>query len=325
MGVVVTSYMQRRGQRGHEKSKLYPPFSDALAVIEHCHQAFNAGGVQIGIGPWNSDECKPVRAKCEDYDMFLEGQIRLPENESDVDQFEATLKAAKEAGVTVHRVALGGRRYEDFDSLKKFTAARDRAWKRLRLAEPIAAKHRVKIGIENHKDWRIPDMLAFMEGLSSEYVGTCIDTGNSISLLEHPNETVEAFAKYGVTTHIKDMGVKEYKHGFLLSEVPIGEGFLDMKRLLTICEKAHPAIQFSVEMITLDPLKIPCLTEKYWATFGETKGQRLANALAMVRKHASNKPLPHISGRTPYTMLAYEEANIAQCIHYAETTLGLNG
>ncbi|MFT5406666.1 MAG: hypothetical protein ACI9DF_005529, partial [Verrucomicrobiales bacterium] len=56
MGVVVTSYMQRRGQRGHEKSKLYPPFSDALAVIEHCHQAFNAGGVQIGIGPWNSNE-----------------------------------------------------------------------------------------------------------------------------------------------------------------------------------------------------------------------------------------------------------------------------
>lgn len=324
MGVVVTSYMQRRRQR-NQKSQLYPPFKNALELIEHCHDAFNAGGVQTGIRGWSKDFSKQVRETCEKYDMFLEGQISLPKNEADVDRFEADILTAKAAGATVHRVALGGRRYEQFDKLEQFNSARDRAWLKLRLAEPIAAKHRVKIGVENHKDWRISDMLAFMESMSSEYMGTCIDTGNSISLLEHPVETVEAYAKYGVTSHIKDMGVKEYEEGFLLSEVPIGEGFLDMRRLFDICEKSNPTIQFSLEMITRDPLKIPCLTKRYWATLGEMKGQRLANALSMVRKHQTDKPLPYISGRTQDGKYEYEEANIAQSIRFAERNLGLNG
>jgi 3-oxoisoapionate decarboxylase len=324
MGVVITSYMQRRRQR-NQKSQLYPPFKDALELIKHCHKAFNAGGVQTGIRGWSKDFSRQVRETCEKYNMFLEGQISLPKNQADADRFERDIISAKEAGATVHRVALGGRRYEQFDKLEQFKTARDRAWLKLRLAEPIAAKHKVKIGVENHKDWRISDMLAFMKSLSSEYMGTCIDTGNSISLLEHPLETVSAFSKYAVTSHIKDMGVKEYEEGFLLSEVPIGEGFLDMKRLIDICEKANPAIQFSLEMITRDPLKIPCLTEKYWATLGEMKGHRLANALSMVRQHQTDKPLPYISGRTQDGKYEYEEANIAKCIRYAETDLGLNG
>lgn len=324
MGVVITSYIQRRRQRRAQSEK-YPPFSDALSLLEHCHHAFNAGGVQTGVKGWQEAFSKKVRDKRESYGMYLEGQIGLPRNGTDVERFERDIVMAKEAGATVHRVALGGRRYEDFDKLEEFEAARQRAWMRLRLAEPIAAKHRVKIGIENHKDWRIPDMLAFMDGLSSEYVGTCIDTGNSIALLEHPEDTVRAFAKYAVSTHIKDMGVKRYDEGFLLSEVPVGEGLLDMPKLFDICEEANPEIQFSLEMITRDPLRIPCLTARYWATFGEIKGEQLANTLSMVEKHGSERPLPHIKGRSADDIYAYEEANIAQSIRYAETHLGLAG
>ncbi len=324
MGVVITSYMQRRRQK-NQKSKRYPPFKNALDFIEQCHKAFKAGGVQTGIRGWSREFSSRVRERCERYGMFLEGQVSLPRDETDIGRFETDLVNAKEAGATVHRAALGGRRYEDFDHLEEFQAARQRALTRLRLAEPIAAKHRVKIGVENHKDWRIEDMMRFMEGLSSEFIGTCIDTGNSISLLEHPLETVTAFANYAVTSHVKDMAVKEYKDGFLLSETPLGEGFLDMKRLLNVCEKANPKIQFSLEMITRDPLKIPCLTDKYWATLGEIKGQRLANALATVRQNEWDKPLPYIKGRTRDGIYEYEEANIAQSLRYAENELGLTG
>ena len=324
MGVVVTSYMMRRRQR-KQVSQEYPPFRSALELIEHCHQAFNAGGVQTGIRGWNKELAAKIRAKCEGHGMYIEGQISLPKNEADTERFESEIITAKTAGATIHRAALGGRRYEQFDRLEEFESARDRAWTRLRLAEPIAAKHKIKIGIENHKDWRIPDMLAFMEGLSSEYIGTCIDTGNSVALLEEPNETVTAFSKYAVTTHIKDMGVKEYEHGFLLSEVPIGKGFLDMAHLFDLCERANPGIQFSVEMITRDPLEIPCFTDKYWATLGEINGHRLASTLALVKSHQTDDPLPKVRGLTHDAKLAYEETNIAECLRYAETHLGLKG
>ncbi|MDC0325622.1 sugar phosphate isomerase/epimerase [bacterium] len=281
--------------------------------------------MQTGVGGWSKSFARQVRRKCENYGMFLEGQISLPKDQNDLERFESEITTAKEAGANIHRVALGGRRYEQFDKLEQFKAARERAWMKLRLAEPIATKHRVKIGIENHKDWRITDMMAFMNELNSEYMGTCIDTGNSISLMEHPLETIQAFAKYAVTTHIKDMAVKEYEDGFLLSEVPIGEGFLHMNHLFDICEKANPSIQFSLEMITRDPLKIPCLTEKYWTTFEEMKGSRLAKTLAMVRELQTRKELPKISRLNKELQYKLEEDNIAKCLSYAENTLGLNG
>jgi len=165
-----------------------------------------------------------------------------------------------------------------------------------------------------------------MEGLSSEYIGTCLDTGNSISLLEHPMETVEtveAFAKYAVTTHIKDMGVKEYEDGLLLSEVPVGKGFLDMKRILEICEKSNPKIQYNLEMTTREPLKVPCLTDRYWATFGEVWGEQLARALSMVRKHQQDD-LMSIAGKSGDSLYELEERNEVESVRHAQT-LGLNG
>jgi len=69
------------------------------------------------------------------------------------------------------------------------------------------------------------------------------------------------------------MAVQEYEEGFLLSEVPLGEGFLDLKKMVAILQKANPTIQFNLEMITRDTLKIPCLTPKYWATM-ETRRRR---------------------------------------------------
>jgi L-ribulose-5-phosphate 3-epimerase UlaE len=77
------------------------------------------------------------------------------------------------------------------------------------------------------------------------------------------------------------MGVQEYEEGFLLSEVPLGQGFLDLKGIVASLQKANPKIQFNLEMITRDPLKIPCLTERYWATMQDTPAHRLAAAMIM--------------------------------------------
>lgn len=322
MGVVIFSYHLRNSSRN--ESNRFPPFRDVIELLDHCN-AYGAGGVQVGVSGWESVFARKVRDHREQLGMFLEGQIRLPKAKGDLANFESSLKAAKEAGATVLRVAVGGRRYEQFDQLEDWKAMKAQAWKSFQLAEPIAAKHKVKIGIENHKDWRIPDMLEFMDGLNSEWMGVCIDTGNSIALLEHPLETVEAFAKYAVTTHIKDMGVKEYKDGFLLSEVPIGDGMVDMKRVFEVCEKANADIQFCLEMATRDPLKIPCLTDKYWATFEKMEPLRLAKALSMVRRKESKTDLPFITGRSQDDRLRLEEKNIRHCIKYAERHLDLTG
>jgi len=241
-------------------------FKDTLEFIEYCHR-LGAGGVQVALGSKEPAYAAKVRASIESHGMYFEGQTSLPQNESDLVRFETDVRLAKEAGAEVIRTAcLGGRRYETFDSAEAFGQFEKKSWRSLALAEPILRKHRVRLAIENHKDWHATELVNLLKRIGSEFVGACVDTGNNIALLEDPMEVVEALAPFAFSTHIKDMGVQEYENGFLLSEVPLGEGFLDLKHMIAVLDEANPKIQFMGEMITRDPLKLPFLADKYWAT-----------------------------------------------------------
>ena len=296
MGVSAASFWNRRHRRSDNAE--FPPLESALDFLDQCH-ALDAGGIQVGVRGWEKAFARKVRDRRESYGMYLEGQIGLPKSDTELDQFDQNIRNAKEAGAVILRTAIGGRRYEDFDEAEEFERFRQRSWKSLERAEPIVRRHGVKLAIENHKDWRIPDMLDLLEHFDSEHLGVCLDTGNSITLMENPIETAKAFAKFTFTIHFKDMAVQEYEDGFLLSEVPFGAGFLDLKKIMTLVEKENSSVQYNLEMITRDPLKIPCLTKKYWATFEQVPGKRLADALSMFRKNASSIRLPQIATPTP--------------------------
>jgi sugar phosphate isomerase/epimerase len=254
--------------------------------------------------------------------MYLEVITQLPGE--DGGRFELTVKAAREAGALCLRSAcLSGRRYEAFarfEDWKKFVVD---SKTRMARAVPILEKYRMPMGIENHKDWTAEEQEAFFREHGSEYLGVCLDTGNNIALLDDPYELVERLAPYVICTHIKDMAVDEYTDGFLISEVPLGEGMLDMKRILETIAKGRRGTRFTLEMITRDPLKVPCLDEKYWVTFPHRNGVYLARTLAMVRKHKPPNPLPSPEKLDRDARLRAEEDNVKRCLAYAREQLGL--
>ena len=159
----------------------------------------------------------------------------------------------------------------------------------------MVARHGILLAVENHKDWRADELLAILKRVGNDHVGVCLDTGNSVALLEDPMDVIEALAPGPFTTHFKDMGLDEYRDGFLLAEVPLGSGVLDLPRAVRILRAARPEIRFNIEMITRDPLRVPCLAEKYWATFPDLPGRHLARTLSLVRDHPPSRPLPRIS------------------------------
>ena len=322
MGVVVASYAIR--WRSEAKSDKYPSFSNALDMLEHCH-AIGAGGIQVGVRDWNNEFAGKVRDRREALGMYLEGQIMLPKDAADTDRFDKEISAAKEAGIEILRaVCLTGRRYETFDSLKAFKEFKKASMESIKHAEPIVQKHRVKLAIENHKDWRIPEMLDIMKYFDSEWIGVTLDTGNNIALVEDPMEVVETLAPYAFTTHFKDMAVDEYEDGFLLSEVPLGKGYLDLPGIKAVCEQHNPDITINLEMITRDPLKIPCLTKSFWNTFDLVTSYELARTIKMVRANkGTDKSLPKISHLDPEKQLASEESNVQLSFDYARKYLGL--
>jgi sugar phosphate isomerase/epimerase len=319
MGVVVYSYSLRSSAARERGDKV--PFTDPLHFLDYC-QKLGAGGVQLGIGARDQEYTARLRAKVEAARMYLEGQVRLPSEKADVERFTAEVRTAKESGATVLRTALlSGRRYETFDSAEAFRKFAERAYQSLGLAEPIVAKHEMRLAVENHKDWRAAELIDLLKRLSSKHVGVCVDTGNSIALLEDPMEVVETYAPWAFSTHLKDMAVAEYDEGFLLAEVPLGTGFLDLKKMVRILRQARPEVQLNLEMITRDPLKVPCLSKKYWATFETLPGRHLAETLTMVRRHAAKQALSKVSELTPEKKLAEEDNNVRQCLAYARERL----
>ncbi len=321
MGIVVHSYWSRWNSK--VQSKNYPGFQNAIDLINHCHQ-IGAGGVQVGVKDWSLDFVRKVRDQREKLGLYLEGSIGLPNKPEDVQRFEQDVKNAKEAGAIILRtVASSGRRYEVYHSMEEYLTAIRQAIISLQLAEPIAKKYKVKIAVENHKDWHALELVDIIKKLDSEYIGVTLDFGNSIALLEDPMKVVEVLAPYIFSTHVKDMGVAEYSDGFLLSEVQLGKGFLDVKKMVEICETHQPNITFNLEMITRDPLEIPCLKPEYWTTFENTKGSELASVLRMIKQNNFKSELPNISHLSSEEKLAEEEKNIIACLSYSNDILNL--
>ena len=187
----------------------------------------------------------------------------------------------------------------------------------------MVARHGVRLAVENHKDWRADELIALLKRLGNDHVGVCLDTGNSIALLEDPMDVVEALAPFAFTTHFKDMGLEEYRDGFLLAEVPLGTGVLDLPRVVRTLRAAGHDVHFNLEMITRDPLKVPCVTSRYWETFPDLPGRHLARSLRFVRDHPPGRPLPRISQLPPQDQLRAEDDNVSKCLAFAHTRLGL--
>jgi len=304
------------------RSRTEKGLADPARFLDFCRER-KADGIQLPLGK-SVEASRKLRAAAERHGMYVEGSIRAPKDKSDVERFDAEIVAAKEAGASVVRtVMLGGRRYETFRTAKEYAAFAEGSLASLRLAEPVMARHKATLAVENHKDFRTDELIDQLKAVASEFIGVCVDTGNSIALLERPSETAGALAPWAASCHLKDMGVEESADGFLLSEVPLGDGFLDLAGIVGALKKARPAIRFSLEMITRDPLRIPCLTDDYWATFEKVPGRDLARTLAMVKKHASKEPLPRISKLKPEEQLAGEEKNVRRSLEFGRGKLGL--
>jgi 3-oxoisoapionate decarboxylase len=323
-GIAYTSFRVRTRQAGQSPSEGADPIIVAEKFIELC-KSFGADGCQMDIAQLSSTEdsyLKRLRSMVEGKGMFLELSVNARTLESP-DEFAQVAEIAHALGVSRLRVALNGRRYEEFFEMKKWKDFVAHWQESLEKAEPMLKQHRLLVGIENHKEWLSDELVEILRRISSPHLGACVDFGNNLALLEDPLEVAQKLAPYAVTTHMKDMAVSSDEEGFLLSEVPLGQGILVLAKIMEALRRGRPDIHFCLEMITRDPLKVPYLDDKYWASFEKRDDGRIEKFKSQVLSKASSKPLPKISGMSSAQMLATEDDNIRRCVSYSKRTLGL--
>ncbi len=288
-------------------------------------KSFGGDGCQFDFALLSStdeDYLKHLRRSIEDKGMFLELSMP-PQWLADPTTLANAAAVAKELGTPRIRVAISGRRYEEFSSLKQWKDFYSHWAEVLRQAEPVLKTQGLIVGIENHGDWMADELVEILRQISSPHLGACIDFGNSLALLEDPVEVAQKLSPFAVTSLLKDMMVSATEDGFLLTEVPLGQGIIPLAKIMEILRKGRSDIHFVLDMVTRDPWKIPYKSDKYWATYQERNEDRMDNFKSAILNKASAASLPKISGMSSARMLAVEDENIRKCVSYAKRTLGL--
>ena len=293
-------------------------WADPFRFLELARE-LGAGGAQTSLAGLDPTRAAELRRQADAWGMWIEGSESLPRSPEDVERFDATLRSLKAAGAAVFRtVLLSGRRYEAFDDEAGWTAFVADARRRLELAEPLLARHGVTAAFENHKDFRVPELLAFLRALGSERVRVCVDFANNFTLLEDNAEVVEALAPVAASAHVKDMALGADPEGFLAADVALGQGLHDLPRMIG----ALKGIRLCLEMSTRDPLRVPVFTRKYWATLKGVPAADLARTLRLVReKGLPREKLPSVDARPLEERVKLEEEAVRTSLAYARDVL----
>lgn len=308
--------LRRNSVREQEGIDLFDP----RTLLVYCH-SLGAGGMQCSLGMMSHDDALILKRAAEELGMFIEAIVSPPEDEADVERFSQEMQTAFDAGAMAARtVIIPGRRYERFQTLEEFQEYSARGRRMLELAAPIAEHFGLPLAVENHKDHRLDERLELFEHIGSEFVGACVDTGNSLALLEDALATVTALAPWAHSVHLKDQAVEEYADGFLLGDIPLGQGALDLAAMVDVLREAKPGIRFCLELITRDPLRVPCLADGYWATFPDVPRGDLDRTMEFVREQATHN-LQYVTELSEEEQVALEDENVRVSLAFAREQL----
>lgn len=288
---------------------------DALEFLDYA-RTLGAAGIQIPLRSREPAYLRTLRERCERYGMWFEAMVPMPMDPA-VD-LPGALAAAREAGAVACRTAcLSGRRYETFRSAESWREFVSRSEQAMESASRIAESERMYLGMENHKDWTSEELSAYMSRFGNEYFGLCLDTGNNVALLDDPDALVTSIARHTVSTHIKDMAWTFTDDAMFLSEVNLGQGYLPVSTYLAQIRAARPNTRLTLEMITRDPLRVPCWDAAYYLTLPS----RNARILAQLRQQAKGKSpsVPRTGSLPRPEQLRQEEDNVRQCLNWKST------
>ena len=326
MYLAFTSFAVRMLQ-GRDIMKTSASALNPETFLELCRR-FGATGAQIDFSQVPIDNASALAAIRQAYERAgIDVEVSIPSRYLETPEaFAQAASIAAALGAKRARVALlSGRRYETFDTRAAWDAFAGKWRETLPRMRSEFNKHRLPIGIENHKDWLAPELVGLLKSIDSPFVGACVDFGNNIALLEDPDETMELLTPYAVTTHLKDMAIRRTELGFELSEVPLGQGLLPLESYVAALRRTKPDVPLCLEMITRDPLIVPYRSDKYWVAFDPSA--RDAAHIRQFEDHVlsrqTDRPLQHTTGVAAEQQVAAEDENVRASVEYAIRVLKL--
>lgn len=202
----------------------------------------------------------------------------------------------------------------------------DRAVVQLRSVAPKAAEHGIKIGLENHLDLTADELLEVVERIDSPQIGVCLDTGNSLGMMEDPLETAAKLAPHVVTTHVKDWKLGWTRRGYQFAACRMGEGVVDNASIFRLLAKTCPSLHVNIESPAFQRFEIPIFEDDFWRGLPDLKAAHLAKFLRFMKStvgqaRADDWKTPIEQGWSEEKLLAHEENLVRHAVAYARREL----
>lgn len=189
----------------------------------------------------------------------------------------------------------------------------------------------VRIAIENHAgDMQAREVKGLIEEAGKDVVGSCLDTGNPMWVMEDPMVTLETLGPYAFTTHIRDSAVFEHPRGAAAQWVALGDGnSIDFAKFLPLYKKLCPKAVMQLEIITGRPPDVlPYFEPEFWKAFPHMPASEFARFVALAK---NGKPFMGnmlvASGKLPPTITEalkeQQRIDLERSFEYAKKTLGV--
>ena len=143
----------------------------------------------------------------------------------------------------------------------------------------------VKFAIENHKDLFCWQTRQVIDGAGKEFVGSYLDTGNPVFVMEDPLSTVETLGPVAVMLHLRDSVVYESHNGIAVQWVPLGEGVVDFKKIIAKAKEVCPPIAVYNKPITgRPPLVLAIYDPEFMKNWTDMRAADLARFMALAKR-----------------------------------------
>ena len=236
------------------------------------------------------------------------------------------LRVAKAVGAHSMRCYMGGN--ADRPNLERCMDATIQA---LRSVRSQALDLGIRIAVENHSgDMQAREVKMLIEEAGRDFVGSCLDSGNPMWVVEDPLVTLETLAPYVVTTHIRDSAVCEHPRGAAAQWVALGDGSINFHRFVEVYRKLCPHAAMQLEIITgRPPTVLPYLEPEFWTTLRDTPAREFARFVELAKNgHPYLGPMVIGSPgeQSPVIKAALQEqqrADLERSLEYAKKGLGV--
>lgn len=207
--------------------------------------SLNLSGVQIcdNLRYYDLSECKlkKIKKRIEERRMFIEtGAMN-----SNPMYLKTMLMVSNKLGSTILRVIPEINRY---GSKKYIQDQLNSIIKDIEKVLDVAKDSNVRLALENHANLSSEELLYIIKSIDDNFIGVCLDTMNSIVLMEHPLKTAQVLAPYSITVHLKDFRIEKNSRGHKIIGVPLGEGLVDFPKIIKILKQSNLDPNINLEL-----------------------------------------------------------------------------